>query len=331
MRACTCVAAASVLLLAPGLLEIPASGQTERKLSAREIFYSAPKAAAVARKPTARMKKPPKEVAVTVATAAVEKEPVKEVASVAAPKPIAPPVKDIQQPAPPASSEKKTQFIHAAEETKVLVPLGLRYSILKRVGPDDLVEVDSEIVFRAGDRIRLRVEVNDKAYLYIIHRGSSGIWKPLFPSSEIAGGGNIVSPGHPDDIPPGYVFTFDEQPGEEKLFLVASRQPETDLENLIYRLSRGEGQAAPSEPAETAPSKPGEEAAPKAKLLLAHNLVNINDSFVDRLRNAYARDLIIEKVDQNTPGSRKETAVYTVAPAADPDSRVVVDVSLHHR
>ncbi len=85
----------------------------------------------------------------------------------------------------------------------------------------------------------MRVEVNDSGYLYIIHRGSSGNWKPLFPSPEIGGRRQPRREGAgPTRFPSGYVFTFDEQPGEEKLFIVFSRQPESDLEGLIYSLER---------------------------------------------------------------------------------------------
>jgi hypothetical protein len=124
------------------------------------------------------------------------------------------------------------------------------------------------------------------------------------------------------DIPPGYVFTFDEQSGVEKLFVVLSRQPQPDLEKLIYSLSQRQG-AAPTPAPETA--------APAAKTLLAENFIRINDDVVDQLRNAYARDLIIEKVDEETPGPRKEKAVYAVAASRERDSRVVVDVNLNHQ
>ena len=140
--------------------------------------------------------------------------------------------------------------------------------------------------------------------------------------SEIEAGDNRVDAAVSYDIPPGYVFTFDEQPGEEKLFVVFARQPVTDLEKLIYEVGRG---------------RPGEPPAPKAgaepKVLLAENRIEIGDQVVSELRNAYARDLIIEKVDETTkaPGYAKETAVYAVAPQGAADSRVVVDLSLIHR
>ena len=48
-------------------------------------------------------------------------------------------------------------------------------------------------------------------------------------------------------------------------------------------------------------------------------MVNIDDGLVDRMRNVYARDLIIEKVDETSPAAAaapaKEKAVYVVNPS----------------
>jgi hypothetical protein len=45
----------------------------------------------------------------------------------------------------------------------------------------------------------------------------------------------------------------------------------------------------------------------------------------------HSRDLKIEKVDEQTPGEKKETAVYVVNPSGSADSRVVADLLLVHR
>jgi hypothetical protein len=58
---------------------------------------------------------------------------------------------------------------------------------------------------------------------------------------------------------------------------------------------------------------------------------NISNTDVDRMRTVYARDLIIEQVDPNTPGDKKETAVYVVNPTGSADSRVVADLHLVHQ
>ena len=226
---------------------------------------------------------------------------------------------------PPARNQANPpsggQVIPASYTNEPAYPLGLRYSILKREGGES-AEVGPGTVFHSGDRIRLRVEANADGYLYIVHRGSSGVWKPLFPSSEVAGGSNKIEKGKSYEIPSGYVFTFDEQPGEEKLFIVLSRQTVSDLEGLIYSLS---GAQKPAEPAKQ----------PEGKALLAQNLVNIGDSVVNQMRKAYGRDLIIEKVDEAAPAvsaaPATEKAVYVVNPARSGDSRVVADVTLTHK
>ena len=56
---------------------------------------------------------------------------------------------------------------------------------------------------------------------------------------------------------------------------------------------------------------------------------------VGTLRTAYSRDLVIEKVDDNSvsssPAPKKETAVYVVNPSGSRDSRLVADLELVHR
>ncbi|MBS1858302.1 MAG: DUF4384 domain-containing protein [Acidobacteria bacterium] len=203
-------------------------------------------------------------------------------------------------------------------------PLGLRYTILK-INPDNSTsEVAADTVFHSGDRIRFAIEPNASGYLYIINQGSSGTWKPMFPSPEIEDGNNKVEGFHPYTMPPKSRLAFDTNPGTENLFIVFSRQPEPDLEQLIYSL---QGKRA-SKPA-PAKAEQQEMPAPIDRTLIM--AANIDNPLVDRLRNAYSRDLIVEKVDANTPGDRKETAIYVVNPTGSRDSRVVADLHLVHQ
>ena len=253
--------------------------QDAKKLTARELFYSAvdsPASAPKAGKPAAKPKPAPQKTT----QAADPSVPVVAVAY----KPTGP---------------------HPA--------LGLRYTILKRTG-DGQSEVNSDTVFHAGDRIRLAVEANDDGYLYVVNRGSSGTWKLLFPSAEIKGGDNRIQRRVRYEVPSGYTFTFDEQGGEEKLFVVLTRQPEPDLEGLIYSL--GQKTSAPA-------------SAQKPKMLLAS--AAFTDDVIGKLRNSYARDLIVEKVDDEGAGPKQEKAVYAVNPTGSADSRVVADVTLKHQ
>ena len=75
------------------------------------------------------------------------------------------------------------------------------------------------------------MDANTSGYLYVVMQGSSGTWKLLFPSAEVAGGSNLVRKGESRQIPSGDKgqFVFDEQAGNEKLFIVLTRQPEPDL------------------------------------------------------------------------------------------------------
>jgi hypothetical protein len=153
-------------------------------------------------------------------------------------------------------------------------------------------------------------------------KGASGTWKILFPTTDVAGGNNRVESGRQYTIPsaPGR-FAFDQQPGEEQLFIVLSRQPEPNLEHLIYSL--GSGDVSPT----SAPAAPA--ARPKVMSAAAGPL---GDPLVGRLRNeVYARDLVFEKVDDSTPGEKKENAVYILNRTGSPDSRLVADFVLKHQ
>ena len=200
-----------------------------------------------------------------------------------------------------------------------LAALGLRYTVLKLAADNTPTEVPNDTVFHAGDRIRFSVESNASGYLYIINQGSSGNWKPMFPSTEIEDGNNRIEGWRPYTMPPKSRIAFDSIVGTENLFIVFSLQPEPDLETLIYALQGKKKDAAATPEAPVQSSK---------ELVVA---VNISNSAIDGMRNAYGRDLIIEKVDPNTPGDKKETAVYVVNPTGSADSRVVADLHLVHQ
>ena len=274
--------------------------QNGKKLSARELFYAeAP--------PPAPAKAPAKAPAAKPVRQSVATAPTK-----ATPPPTAPAKVNGDFSIPPP----RTAVVPVAYSPSTEKPLGLRYSFLRNAGGDEYREVDPDTVFHSGDRIRVAVQSNGEGYLYIVMKGASGTWKVLFPSAEVADGSNRVAAGRQTLIPPPPDrFAFDEQAGEERLFIVLSRQPEPSLEKLIYSL--GSAGPAANEP---------------PKQLLSASLAPVDDALVGRLRNqVYARDLIFEKVDDTTPGDKKEEAVYVVNPTGSPESRLVADVTLKHR
>ncbi|MGA2195759.1 MAG: DUF4384 domain-containing protein [Bryobacteraceae bacterium] len=281
------------------------------QLTARELFYSAASQPAPAAQTPP--KPPPKKATAAPAQKATGNQPRQPV--------MTPPHIVVGRlpldgsPIQPVSTAPST-----APAPATGTALGLKYTILRRSG-NDMVEVPPDTVFHAGDRIQFSVQTNGPGYLYIVGQGSSGTWKPMFPSSEVEDGNNHVDGWHAYTMPPKSRMVFDEQTGVEKIFIVFSREPETDLENMIYSL-----QGDKPHPATQDGSKP--------KQLVQKAGLNIDDSTVGRLRSTYSRDLIIERVDDKTPADKsdkQENAVYVVNPSGSSSSRVVADLKLVHQ
>ncbi len=234
-------------------------------------------------------------------------------------KPKIPAAKKVVPARPPVTRQNNTQTtVPVANVANVAnVPLGLRYSVMKRDGSGKFVEVDPDSTFRSGDRIRLHVDTNTTGYLYVVMQGSSGNWRLLFPAADVEGGSNRIAKGSSQQIPAGDTgqFVFDDQSGTEKLFLVLSRKPEADLDKLIYSIT-------------------GASNAPGDRTLMAK--ASVGDDVVNRLRDEVkSRDLVFEKVDEMSvaPGSsdvKSEKATYVVNPSRTDDARLVVDVALKH-
>jgi hypothetical protein len=272
------------------------------ELTARELFYSA------AQPPSAPTPKP----------APAKKKPAMHAATQEKAAPAPSPVINMRvEPVP------RPDGVHIIPAAAVTAPapkegsaLGMRYTILKLTG-GQMVEVAPDAVFHAGDRIQFNVETNGPGYLYIVSQGSSGTWKPMFPSADVDDGNNHIGGFRSYTMPPKSRLVFDEQAGTEKIFIVFSRQPEPNLENTIYSL-----QAPQAKPASQTI------ADPKPKQLL---VASVDDGMVGQLRNTYSRDLIVETVDESTPGDKKEKARYVVNPTGSQDSRVVADLQLVHQ
>jgi uncharacterized protein DUF4384 len=294
-------------LLMAGLV----SAQQQPQLKARELFYT----------PIPDGKPAP-----------AKENPEKESAKIAPPKSSKPKqaqsTKDTTETASqsPKKSPDGTRVQNASTSGGQVVgpPLALKYRLLKRSPDGPYDEVDTDTIFKSGDKIRVSVESNDAAYLYIVQQGSSKTWNVLFPNEETEEGSNHIQRNREYEIPGGGRFTFDEQAGSEKMFIILTRRPEPDLEKLIYSLSKGA-----SVPAS------GEKTGETPKLMVAQS--RIDDSLIARLRGGVAsRDLVFEKVNDDGPvnssgGKRKEKAMYVATNDRSPNARIVVDLSLNHQ
>lgn len=323
--------------MAVGLLALSATAPLAAQPSegsARDMFRKS--ACRFGRCPEPAVKKTPTapvKTATTRPTPPAPKTPKPEPATTAAvdvaiaqPKP--PKQDSPKQPAPEPRRTEDPQATLASTAPMQSEPLGLRYSIVKQVGKETR-EVDSDTVFRSGDRIKLQVQASDKAYLYLVLKGSSGRWKVLFPTPEIADGDNRIQPDTTYMVPSNERawFSFDEQVGSEQLFILLSRKPQQDLESMIYDLRKG-GQPAGAQPPAGPPSDPDD----GTRVMLASDQREVDDVVIAGIRQkVYSRDLVFEKVEEDEQEPEWTKAVYVVDKDGSPDSRIVADVKLEHR
>lgn len=116
-------------------------------------------------------------------------------------------------------------------------------------------------------------------------------------------------------------FAFDQNPGDEKLFVILSRTPIADIDHVIDNMKGNHAAPAPAEaPAVNAPTT-----------LIAEN--HIPDLFVQQLAS---RDLTLideQKVDDSSQGpAGGEKAIYVVSKEGSSvgTSRVVLNLDLRH-
>lgn len=284
--------------LLAGLVARQFAGAQEPEMNARDVFYSAADMMGPTRRPTAPVspKKPPS------SAVAVKK-----------PGPKAPAAQHVVAVAVPQDPER--HFVKVGNEAR---PLGLRYSILKKTG-NSLAEVSPDAVFKAGDHIRLSVMSNQKGFLYVISRGTSGIWTPLFPHPKSSQKSNEIVAGRQYQVPGGEreYFTFEGRAGKEQIFILLAQEPVEDLDTLISTIS-----LPPANPPATSPAMPA--------VLKADS--RLNDAAIDRYRGEMqTRDLVFTRVDKEA--AAEETAVYVVKPSGGlgTKNRVVVDLALTHQ
>jgi len=195
--------------------------------------------------------------------------------------------------------------------------LGLRYNLLlvdQQSGESQ--PVDSDRVFQPGECVALDLEANHSGYLYVLDRGSSGTWNPLLPSAEMPDESNVVSSRARIRVPQNYCFKIEGPPGEERVFVVLSRNPDE-----LYGLDETIRNASAPAP----PVLRQEGAAPvmAAENRLAHEVSKMEGGMGKR-------DLKIAKIEQAKTPEEPPGSVYIVNASAVPSGKVVTEIRIRH-
>jgi hypothetical protein len=191
--------------------------------------------------------------------------------------------------------------------------LGLRCSIMLKDSDNSWHEVPRDHVFHSGDQIRLGLLGNHSGYFYVIEKGSSGEWSPVYPRPSNKNDVNRIEAGN---LQSTRTFQFDQTPGEEQVFIIFSRTEIPDIDQAIQALK-----------AQT----PGSRSQSNENSDLQEAKNSIPDAFVQRLAS---RDLkLVDEQAVNDSGSGEqegEKAVYVLAKTADPNQEVVLELKLRH-
>lgn len=126
--------------------------------------------------------------------------------------------------------------IHAQEtaaQQEVNVKFQWAFGALKKANGSKFEAVTKDTELKTGDQIKFFLKVNKICFVYLIYRSSQGELSVLFPqrfklkSAEYTVAGNHY-------IPKGdQWFELDEHTGEERFYLLASKNRLMDLEALI--------------------------------------------------------------------------------------------------
>jgi hypothetical protein len=196
--------------------------------------------------------------------------------------------------------------------------LGFRFNILKIDQDENATPTDPDGNFRDGDCIQIEFLPNRSSYLYVIVQGSSSLWKPLLPSSDLPDESNIVKSGSTVRVPRNACFEIHDPPGTEHLFMVLSRNPEdlVELDDAVRNGRVGDQQSRP-------PSRTNRE-APVLTVGIGAAMKPWSD--------LQGRDVVVRKMKKGEVLNPDEPvdSVYVANASDKPSDRLVYRVDIKH-
>lgn len=131
-----------------------------------------------------------------------------------------------------SSSSTKGTTASVGVKTYASGPIALGYTLYMRDGMGDAMRVDPSREFVAGDNIRISMEANTDGYLYVFHTENDGPPTLIFPDKRLNDGDNTIEAHVPYEVPSPFEtsenlrwFRFDENPANERLYIVITRTP----------------------------------------------------------------------------------------------------------
>ena len=148
---------------------------------------------------------------------------------------------------PQAQRKALSQAYHALVPDESRTELKLNLAILARApGQSDAAPVLEGAKLASGSRLSFAVQLSRAAYVYLFQKSPNGTLNVLFPDPRITVS-NPVQAGQELRIPQGGAsFKLDSSDiGTERVFIVASLEPQSSLAQAVSGLQAGSAPAAP--------------------------------------------------------------------------------------
>ena len=205
-------------------------------------------------------------------------------------------------PAQKKSSKARDLFIEKERDDDT-GKSGVKFRILLKRGNEAERYVAPDATFYSGDKIKLAFDINFSGYIALLNIGSSGKINLLYPYAGIDA---AVEPDDDEQLFPAGSrewITFDDQPGTERISVIFSSNPISDINDVINSAkNKGKISGSFSVDAES-----------------QEVLINLNSR---SLKRAKSRDLFIETVDDD--------ATYVVAETSLISQPTAFVISLRH-
>lgn len=103
---------------------------------------------------------------------------------------------------------------------------GMKIWLERQIGGEDkFLQVVPTNIFRSGDWVRVKFQLNFEGFLTIINLGTSGKTETIFPLENQS---NKIAPKTNYSIPDDEGWQFDDNEGKEELIFIVSRKPLTE-------------------------------------------------------------------------------------------------------